>query len=141
MAVPVTIWSAPSVVSATAVLQDAIPLSGSEHPKLTVAPELFQPAASGGGAMVPEITGGVLSRLTVTEVVALFPALSVTVPDTTWCAPSFVSKTGEGQDATPLVLSKQVKLTVTFVLFQPAAFGAGLMVPEIEGGPKSKLII
>ena len=85
--------------------------------------------------MVPEIVGGVLSRLTVTDVVALFPALSVTVPDTTWFAPSFVTKIGDGQNATPLVLSEHVKLTVTLELFQPAAFGAGLMVAEMDGGP------
>jgi len=102
----VTTWLAPSVVSETAGLQDAIPLSGSEHPKLTVVPELFQPPASAWGNGSGDQCG-VLSRFTVTEVVALFPALSVTVPETTCGRPRGQQDRGRGQDATPLVLSSK----------------------------------
>src|SRR5258708_57295 len=67
--------------------------------------------------------GGVLSRLTATDVFALFPAVSTAVPLILWFLPSVFTATGELQDVTPLVASEQVKFTVTSELFQPAAFG------------------
>src|SRR5258708_3904555 len=141
VAEPITTWPAPSVVTATGDEQDATPLNASEHEKLTVTLELFQPAASGGGLIVPEMVGGVMSRFTVTDVVAVFPAKSVAVPETTWFAPSMVTATGGGQNATPLVLSEHVKLTVTLELFHPAGFGSGLRLAEMIGGSLSTPII
>ena len=47
--------------------------------------------------------------------------------------------TGAGQVATPLVASEQAKGTVTFVLFQPAAFGGGLAAGTTPGGVLSML--
>ena len=43
----------------------------------------------------------------------------------TWFAPSPVKVWAGGQTATPEVASLHVNVTVTFVLFQPAALGAG----------------
>jgi len=51
--------------------------------KVTVTFELFHPAAVGAGDAEALIVGGVLSRLTVTDVEAVFPAMSVAVPDIT----------------------------------------------------------
>src|SRR5207248_958736 len=81
-------------------------------------------AAPLGGPVTPT-AGAVLSTLTVTEAEAVLPALSAAVPDTDWLAPSVVTVTGLGQLATPLVLSKQLKLIVTLLLFQCSAFGGG----------------
>ena len=69
--------------------------------------------------------GPVLSRLTVTEAVAELPATSVALPPTIWFAPSLVITCGGGQFAIPEVASLHVNVTVTGVLFQPAALGAG----------------
>ncbi|PYQ14047.1 MAG: hypothetical protein DMF80_13405 [Acidobacteria bacterium] len=80
---PVMTWFAPSVVTATGDEHDAAPLSASKHLKVTVTFELFQPPASGGGSMTPVMVGGVLSRFTMTDAVAVLPAKSVAVPDTT----------------------------------------------------------
>src|SRR5260370_4864173 len=137
---PTTTCLVPWVVSATGDEQDATPLNASEHEKLTVTLELFQPAASGGGLIVPEMVGGVMSRFTVTDVVAVFPAKSVAVPETTWFAPSMVTATGGGQNATPLVLSEHVKLTVTLELFHPAGLGSGLRLAVMIGGSLSTAI-
>jgi len=43
---------------------------------------LFQPAAFGNGESAVAIVGGVLSMLTVLEVLAVFPATSTAVPET-----------------------------------------------------------
>jgi hypothetical protein len=60
-----------------------MPLAESEHVNVTVTTELFHPAAFGAGAVVAVIVGGVLSTRTVTDVVAVLPALSLAVPETT----------------------------------------------------------
>ncbi len=62
-----------------------------------------------------------------TVALALLPALSVQVPDPDWLAPSLESTVSVGglPAASPERESAQVKLTVTFVLFQPLAFGPG----------------
>ena len=75
-------------------------------------------------------TGAVLSILSVTEAVAEFPAESLAVLETTWFAASVVVVTGCGQVIVPEP-PPQVKLTVTLVLFHPAAFGAGVGVAVI----------
>src|SRR5262249_49563076 len=83
VAVPVTTWLLPSAGNVTGVGQDAIPLDASEQVKFTVALDLFQPAAFGGGATPAVLIGGVLSRLIVSDTAAVFPALSTAVPVTT----------------------------------------------------------
>src|SRR6266700_1538396 len=103
-----------------------------------VTSEVFQPAAFGTGAEVAASTGGVLSILTVTDVGSLlFPARSVAFPVTTWLAPSVVTLTGSGQEATPEASSVHIKDTVTLPLFQPAALGAGIMLPLMVGAARS----
>jgi hypothetical protein len=104
------------------------PERASPQVKLTVTLELFQPAALVAGASAGVIVGGVLSILSVTLVLALLPAASVAVPETIWLAPSVVIVCGAGQTATGEVASAQTNVTVTFVLFHPAAFGTGEMV-------------
>src|SRR5437660_173540 len=83
--------------------------------------------------------GAVLSILTIATAVAVLPALSVTVPVTLWPAPS-PSVVGAGQEATPESASLQVKLTVTSVLFQPLALGAGLGEALMLGAVLSMLM-
>src|SRR5262249_44059786 len=100
----------------------------------TVTLELFQPAAFGAGALAAEISGGVMSILTTTAVLALKPAWFTAVPVTVCFAPSFVTGTGWGEGVMAKTGSEQVKLTVRLVLFQPAVSGVGVMVPVILGG-------
>src|SRR5437016_14551382 len=87
----------------------------------------------GGDAIVT--VGGVLSSFTATDVLAVLPAISIAVPAMIWLAPSVETVWGEGQFSIPDVESLHVKVTVGFVLFQPAAFGAGettaVMVGEV----------
>ena len=52
-----------------------------------------------------------------------------------------LTRTGAGQKSTPLVASEQVKLTVTLLLFHPAAFGKGLTLDTIIGATLSTPII
>ena len=65
---------------------------------------------------------------------ALLPALSTAVPETTWVAPSVESVTGAGHVLTPDPASAHANVTVTFVLFQPLALGAGVTAAVIVGG-------
>jgi hypothetical protein len=91
-----------------------VPVTG-RGDAVTVVPEAGE---------VTVMTGGVLSSLTVTVVLAVLPPLSLTVPETIWPAVSVVTVTGEGQvrgGAPPA----QENDTVTFALFQPAALGGG----------------
>src|SRR5262249_3018253 len=46
-----------------------------------------------------------------------------------------------GHEATPDRLSAQVKVTLTSVLFHPAAFGDGVALILIEGGVSSMLML
>lgn len=83
-------------------------------------------------------TGGVLSMLifeTVAE--AELPATSVQLPLTDCPANSVVNTVFAGglPGARPERLSKQKKLTVTLVLFQPFWMGAGVREPLIDGAP------
>ena len=78
--------------------------------------------------------GAVLSMLTKTVAFAVLPALSTAVPTTGCFAASFETVTGAGHDRIPDSESEHVKLTVTFVLFQPFAFAAGDAVAVIAGG-------
>src|SRR5205085_10339624 len=89
----------------------------------TLTLELFQPLEFGVGDAVGRSTGGVLSRLIGICAVAVLPALSVATPVTILFAPSVLTVTGAGQLATPLVLSKQVKLTTTFAILRHSEGG------------------
>jgi len=138
---PTTTCPAVSEVIVTGAGQEAVPLGSSEQEKVTVESELFHCAAFGSGVTVDEMTGGVLSSFIVTEVVAMFPALSTAVPSTTWPEVSVEMVTGPGQEAMPLSASEQVKLTVGLELFHPAAFGVGVTVAVMVGGTVSVTMV
>ena len=70
----------PSALTVASAGQFPRPESASAQTKLTVTSAWFHPAAFGAGEADAAIVGGVLSRLTVTFVVALLPAVSVAVP-------------------------------------------------------------
>src|SRR6266404_4356705 len=83
-----------------------------------------------------------LSMLTVTSSgLLLLPATSTAIPETGWPFPSFASVTAGGQVLTPLPASVQLKVTETSVLFQPSAFGVGLIVDWIAGAVSSMLTL
>src|SRR5262249_25227018 len=90
--------------------------------------------------------GGVLSILIGPTFVALpLPARSTQVPATVTplagvLAAKVVPPVGY-PGATPESASVHAKLAVTFVLFHPAAFGAGARVPIIDAGVVSRLIV
>src|SRR5207244_2218374 len=93
--------------------------------------ELFHPAPFGGDDKVAVVLGravSMLMSLTVRE--APLPARSVQVPVTDCPAPWVETVVGAGglPAARPDPPSEHWKLTVTGVLFQPAAFGAGVRV-------------
>ena len=71
---------------------------------------------------------------TVMLAVAVFPALSVAMPEITWLAPSPLTIVGAGQVAIPEPVSAQTNFTVTFVLFQPFALARGVATAVIVGG-------
>jgi hypothetical protein len=79
VAVPLMIWLAPGVITTCGAGHVAIPERVSAQVKVTVTAELFQPAEFGAGEATAVIVGGVLSMLTVTVALTLFPATSVTV--------------------------------------------------------------
>jgi len=118
---------------------EAIPERASEAVPVSCTVAVLTVELLAGEAMVND--GGVLSILRETEVLALLPALSVAVPLTTWLAPSVVTVTGAGHVATPEELSVQVNVTVTFVLFHPAALDAGETWAVITGGTLSVLAL
>src|ERR1051325_8708136 len=92
---------------------------------------------SAGAAIVT--CGVCVSMLKVTVMGLTLPALSVAWRVTLCAAPSAATETSPGQVRMPLSASLQVKLTVTAVLFQPAAFGAGLTVAVMVGGVRSTM--
>src|SRR5437016_5873400 len=73
-------WLPPLALTSTRLGQTAAPEPASLHENVTVTSELFQPAALAGGIAVAEIPGGVLSILSATLVLAVFPALSTACP-------------------------------------------------------------
>jgi hypothetical protein len=81
------------------------------------------------------MTGWVLSILILftLAVLLILPALSVQVPDADCPDPSVLKMTGAVQEAMPDPASVPLKLTVTFVLFQPLAFGAGKALALADG--------
>src|SRR5205085_8661988 len=97
-AVPVTDWCAPSPRRAAGE-QNAIPDSASAHENETRTSALYQPAAFGPRSGPPVIVGGVRSRETSTESLAVLPALSRAVPLTGIALPSSVSSCAGEQKA------------------------------------------
>jgi hypothetical protein len=70
--------------------------------------ELFQPFAFAAGEREAVIVGAVLSMLIpLTVSFATFPALSMTVPEADWFAPSEESTSSAEHEATPEVSSAQ----------------------------------
>jgi hypothetical protein len=51
--------------------------------KVTVTDVVFQPEAFGAGEAAAVMVGGVLSRFTVTLALAVFPLVSIAVPEMT----------------------------------------------------------
>lgn len=87
------------------------------------------------------ITGGVLSIFNVTCAVAVLPALSVAVPEMIWFAPSVLTRAAGEQAAIPERASEQLNVTVTLLLFHPAALAAGFAVAVMVGGTLSTPIM
>ena len=98
---------------------------------------LYQSFAFGARSRAESIVGLVLSMLTVAGSVVLLPALSVAVPMTDWFWPSVETGWGVVQLAIPDSGSAHVKVTVTFVLFQPLRFASGAWVWPIVGADLS----
>ena len=72
------------MLTVTGAEQEAIPPVPPEQENVTVTGELFQPAVFGDGVAVAVISGGLLgTNASVRLAVALFPAESVAVPETT----------------------------------------------------------
>jgi hypothetical protein len=89
------------------------------QPKVTVTAELFQPFAFGCGETDDVIVGGIFAMFRVSCAVFELFAASETVPETVWPAPSALIVCGDAQLVSGDVDCAHVKLTVTFVLFQP----------------------
>ena len=132
---------APSSPRVCGIGQLAMPLPESLQVNVTVTSLLCQPAIFAAGETLAVMVGAVLSIFSVWVVTPLNPALSSTVPSIVWPAPSAVTFTWFAQVATPEPTSKQLKLTVTSVLFQPAVFGLGIAVDVMVGGLVSILIV
>jgi len=82
-AVPEITWLRPSALTVAGGVQLPMPDSESLHVNVTVTFELFQPFPFGVGEDAVEIVGGVLSIFNLMLVLAVFPALSVAVPEMT----------------------------------------------------------
>src|SRR5258708_3084911 len=107
---------------------------------LSVVPTLI---CTGFGVTLVLVTGAVLSILIpLTDAGALtFPATSVQVPLAEKPVPSALRITGAVQLAIPDSASVPANVTVTLVLFQPAALGAGVADAIAVGGVMSILIV
>lgn len=118
---------------------DATPESASVTVPRTSVGEIFNVAPSAGS--VTASRGAVLSTFSVTLVEAVLPALSTTVPLTTWPAPSVPTTTGSGHDSMPDRASAQANVTVTSVWCQPAALGGAESAAVIVGAVASSLTV
>src|SRR5882762_2866067 len=143
-------------------LPAASPDSESAHWKLTVTPELFHPMPFAVGARELVMLGGVLSSLIVIALdVSTFPALSVpknvivvipsalTVNDAKLagsvvlgmaCAP-LAAYTICLTPVPPSSPSVEFRVTVTVVLFQPAALARGDATAVVSGGTVSDVTV
>jgi len=141
VAVPVTDWPLPLLENVVGPEQLLIPDSASEQLNDAVTSVLFQPFAFAAGEREPLIKGGILSSLTVTLPVPVFPNRSVAID--VRLAPVVFEfcelVDGVGPDPTPEALSLADQLTDTLLLFQPAAFGAGETAPVTTGPVLSRL--
>jgi hypothetical protein len=136
--VPVITWPAPSVLTVFGGEQLVMAETAAVQVKFTVTLVLFHPAVFADGVADAVMEGRLNSIFIVGVVtVAVFPALSVTVPETVWFVAVAERITGGGQVATPDNESAQVKFTVTFVVFHPAEFAAGVGVATIVGAVSS----
>src|SRR5687768_4989233 len=142
VAVPVTDWSAPSLLSVVLPTQVAMSDSPSAQVKLTVTAALYQPFRSATRSGAPLMVGNTVSMsMSVTVAVLVLPAASVAVPTTNWPAPSLLNSVSPTQEATPDRLSSQVKLTLTAPLFQPKPFATGRRLPSMDGAVASSLMV
>src|SRR6266481_8248071 len=123
----------PSVDTVCGCGHCATPESESLQVNVTFTSVLFQPAVLGAGVPVAETVGGVLSRLTLTVVLADLPASSLTVPVMGWSLPSVETITGGGHEPRFEIEPVHWNVTVTSELFQPEPFGAGLTEALILG--------
>ena len=133
LAVPLTDWLRPSPTFCAAE-QVSTPESASPQTDVTVTGALYHPSAFGERSRETETVGFVLSMLTNAGSEAVFPALSVAVPMTLWCAPSANNVVEPTQLGIPDTASAHANVTVTSVLFQPLAFASGDCVWLIVGG-------
>ena len=152
-------WFAPSVLTSTGAVHDAISESVSEQLKLTVTSLLFHPALFAEGDCDGVMVGAVLSIFTASAcAVSRLPARSVAKKFSV-VTPSFVMvklATFPGVAVlaigwapvavavicfTPLppVLSTAVSVTVVSLLFQPPAFGWGETATVVPGETTSLL--
>src|SRR5438105_2206239 len=81
LAVPVTLWLAPSLLRGTGAVQVSMRERASPHRKVAVTFVLFQPLPLGAGAALPVMVGGVVSIfswivLPAAVLSSTFPALS-----------------------------------------------------------------
>lgn len=127
----------PTETLAGTPLQDtaATPERASDTAPLRVTDDEETVAPFAGDEMLT--TGGVRSRLTVVVVEFDSPATSVTVPVTDCACPSALKVCGAEHVEIAEALGTHRKLTVTALLFQPLAFGAGETTAVIEGGTVS----
>ena len=112
--------------------QVATPDSASAQVKEVVTSTRRQPAAFAAGALEAVIDGAVLSMFSVTVRDVFFPFAATASRVTVCDAPSVVTATGDGHEATGLPFAVQVNVTVTFSRFQPAALGAGEIWAEMQ---------
>ena len=132
----------PTVVVVIGDGQVATPDKVSEHVNVTVAlcPKMI-PLAFGAGETEALIVGGVSSIFSVMEVLAVFLAASVTVPEIDWFAPSVLTTCWGEQLVIGAAAGVHWKLTVTVLLFHPAALAGGAADAVMLGWLVSRLIV
>ena len=141
VAVPDAVWLAPSEDFVTGPVHDFTPDVPSVQLNVTTTLPLFHPFAFAAGVREPAIDGADLSTFTVTLPVALLPTRSLAVAVLVTPPVSVVTESvaGVGAPATPDPASVADHVIVTLLLFHPAAFGAGLLLPVTTGGVLSRM--
>jgi hypothetical protein len=138
---PLAVWPGPSVLSVMGAVQLAMPERLSAPVNVTVTLVLFHPAPFGAGDAAAVAVGGVMSILTVTDADRVSPAPFTALHVKVVPAVSVVRAAGSqpvlASELMPDVGSLTFQLTVTFVLFQPAAVGAGDTLGVTIGGVRS----
>jgi hypothetical protein len=123
----------PLVTVADTRLQITLPTPDKESVIVPETATLDEVAVDPFDGLLMPTTGGVISRLTETLVVAELADASTAVPASLWLAPSVLTAMGDVQDEIGEAPGTQTKLTVAGVSFQPLAFGEGEIVPVIVG--------